>query len=210
MLLLAVPLLSVTSYSPAAEVKPDTGSVRPGKEAASPNDIRSVDFNNFTFQLSNAARVTLRAGRRVKVSNGKFETRDGSLGVTRQLYGDLTGDGKDEAVVIVTWALEGANWWGTDIYVFTLKDRLTQLALISEDATEHDYHRWYPVSPTTSEGNVWRTLDDEIVIEDRMLVVQRYVGGPHCCPEYISTLKYRWNGEGFVLEGKPHKKKFES
>ncbi|MDD3473689.1 MAG: hypothetical protein PHS86_12975 [Syntrophaceae bacterium] len=208
LMLLLTPAIG-SLHAQASDIKSGDEPIRRGAERVKLHDIRDVDFKNFKYQLSNAAWMTLEIARTTEVHNGEMSQHDGYFKVERQLYGDLTGDGRDEAVVIVNWGLEGANWWGTDIYVFTLADRLVQLALISEDATEHDYHRWFPSGGNASEGNVWKTLDDKITIQRQMLIIQRYVDGPHCCPENIASMIYRWDGNTFVLGSRPEKRKIE-
>src|SRR6476469_9156721 len=75
-----------------------------GITAAAQSDIHSVDFKNFAYQPYCASEATTR----IRVKNGEYskETPQGGyvdhfyfnvMGVT---YGDVTGDGQDEAVVL--------------------------------------------------------------------------------------------------------------
>jgi hypothetical protein len=94
---------------------------------ASP-DIHAVDFRNFTympscadFAAANEPKVAL------KTVDGKFEGAAGSdlkgflFEVRDVAYGDLTGDGKDEAVVRTLCNTGGSGSFDEEL-VFTLKD----------------------------------------------------------------------------------------
>jgi len=73
--------------------------------AVAAGDVHSVDFRNFVYFPSCADFESAEAKVPVRVTGGRFEASPGSdlegtsFEVGEILYGDLTGDGRDEAVV---------------------------------------------------------------------------------------------------------------
>jgi hypothetical protein len=112
--LLSAPLLAAsTGHTPAGQA---------------PADIHAFDFRNFTylpscadFAAANEPQVAL------KTVDGKFEGAAGSdlkgflFEVRDVAYGDLTGDGKDEAVVRTLCNTGGSGSFDEEM-VFTMKD----------------------------------------------------------------------------------------
>ncbi len=76
-----------------------------GLAPAAPPDLHRTDFRNFTYQPSCADFESAEAKVPVRVEAGRFYGKEGTptegvfFEVQEILYGDLTGDGKDEAVV---------------------------------------------------------------------------------------------------------------
>ncbi len=87
------------------------------------DSIRSIDFSNYTYPGSRGlfptpeyetTRFTLKGGK----------SGDGREGMTfrRAVYGDVTGDGVAEAVIILGVNTEGSAAV-SHVYIYTLKDR---------------------------------------------------------------------------------------
>ena len=48
----------------------------------------------------------------------------------------------------------------------------------------------------------------KVSLASGILQIAMAAEGPRCCPEYDATFQYKWNGNRFVLMGKPQRKKF--
>ena len=82
-------------------------------QSSSANDIHRVDFRNFSYRP-----VCLNwqeAHETVRVKDGSFSRKNPddpvTFEVTDVVYGDLTGDGIDEAVVLATCNTGGSGWF---------------------------------------------------------------------------------------------------
>ncbi|MEK6406494.1 MAG: hypothetical protein AABN34_05980 [Acidobacteriota bacterium] len=75
-------------------------------QRAAGNDIHRVDFRNFTYRPSCLEGDTPGKSEAVKVTNGSFSRSDPDNALNFEIrridYGDLTRDGRDEAVVLTT------------------------------------------------------------------------------------------------------------
>lgn len=184
-----------------AQAKP--GSHRPPASGAGGNgsEIRRVDFRNFTFVKP--GKVT-----GVRLSKGKFEDEDNTYTIERIIFGDLDGDGHEEAIVsLLSEYKKAANpmegeW--VDNYVYTMRNgQVALLAMVNGSQVSRDYARDLKDPDrmcTQPFGNPSMRR-----ITHGMLVVAA-AGGGRFCPspmKYDVTLHYRWDGVRFVLAGRP-------
>lgn len=147
--------------------------------------IRSVDFRNFTFSPA-----CVEQGSKVTVKDGVFQRADPDDSVYFEvrdvIYGDLTRDGVDEAVV-ETICNTGGTGQFSDGTVYTMRGgKPVEIAALGiGDRADGGIHG--------------------IRIEDGVLVVERYgqENSGACCPEYIETERFRYDGKRFVAAGKP-------
>jgi hypothetical protein len=103
------------------------------------------------------------------------------------VYGDLTGDGKPEAVL--SYGCAGANYFGTRVWVFTGTASSLQLIGDLPDA-----------SANSAQGTVGSI--SKVTISSGVLTFtgEGYSpSAPHCCPDLVVTLVYRWTGTAFSL-----------
>lgn len=94
------------SYEFDTDCKKSSGGDDPkALEDEYPGSARQIDFLNFTYQSSLCAREFGRDGiaGTVEIHNGEFKNEEAYFGVVEDkiLYGDLTGDGRDEAIIHV-------------------------------------------------------------------------------------------------------------
>jgi hypothetical protein len=147
--------------------------------AQSRRGIRSVDFYNFTYRLNNGSRVSLK-NRNYKKYWPEMETTSTSrLAVLR--FVDLTGDGKEEAVVLIESSQTGgSNHGDNDFFVF-------------------EYHAGKPhqIFHEYREGSQGLCLKNGSII----ITAEAWEGihVPHCCPPFTETKIYRWRGSRFSL-----------
>lgn len=181
---------------------------------ANRSSIRGVDFRNFTYPLDDYLARNYRKNT-VRVRNGRFIfSRDSDYGidgikVTRIIYGDLTGDGEDEAAVLtaIGFIESGTSQQapGTYAYIYSMGNgRPVLLKIYNSESDDSDantaYRNYYRDNSTLLYGGVTR-------IESGLLVVESLAGAGRCCPEYEVTLRFRWDGQRFILAGQPQRKR---
>ncbi len=186
------------------------------KTTSSP--LASYDFKNFTYPLPrgwqnpDGSDLTLTDGRRTPVSKfigedmadeekveAKATRRIGMSYVTVK-YLDVTGDGQDEAIVILKVETTG-NAIPQLVYVYGWKDTEPQLL-------------WNFRTGDRADGGLkdMRVENGELVIElygqDRFLLGETETGkitGDEeqlCCPTYFTRTFYKWNGKNFLMQRK--------
>lgn len=170
-------------------------------------DIRRVDFLNFTYQSSLCSQDIRGISKTVKVRKGNFDNNEVYYGVVENkiIYGDVTGDGREEAIVHIGCGELAANFGLSEIFIYTLQNgRVILLAELDDKDMERDYNRYH------SNGTLWRIVDDGVRVINALLIIERFSEGSHASPEYIVTLNYRLNGTRLALSGKPNRKKLSN
>ena len=168
-----------------------------------PSDIRGIDFKNFSFpwdkKVAFADRSTWhwiawRPQTVVHVENGiRFFRETGQsdphfgprISVDTVVYGDLDGDGSEEAAVHLNYGTGGTQNWDY-LYVYKLIDGRAKLIGLL-------------VSGERGDGGLVRSA-----IQNGSLVLDfadpdRRVGD--CCSEGYIRARYRWRDGAFVEEG---------
>lgn len=154
--------------------------------ALAQGDIRRIDFNNFTYQPYCGGEEP----RDVSIKNTEFsgekQTEDSAdrfyFKAFSISYGDLNGDGSDEAFVL-TLCNAGTNNYLSEGFVYTLRNGK-------------------PVLMTRIEGgDRGHGGLRSVKLEKGIVVIERYAvdgTGDACCPEFIVSMNYKWNGREFV------------
>lgn len=197
-LFLMIMLLGVTS-----------GIAQPGgKKPSSPTvtDIRKVDFLNFTYQSSLCSQDYGKEGigKTVRVRDGEFKSKNVYFAVTGDqiIYADVTGDGREDAIVPIDCGAVGANFSRSEIDVYTVQDGHAKLlAGISDKGLEGDYRRHYPDAES-----YWGLDADGLKVKGGHLEFDVLADGSHAAPKYIVTLEYDLSGGALRLVGKPQRK----
>jgi hypothetical protein len=171
--------------------------------AQTATDIRRVDFGNFTFRIGNPP-ITMEEGIQVGACakrRGKEPTGDVWNVVPENIaYGDLDGDGREEAVVpIFANACGGTMITGERVLVYTLRGgRPTILPGFDyidegcEKGKECDFTR-SPIPLVEYDAE-----EKAIVIQNRYQTEEDAT----CCPSRYRRTWYRWDGSRF----RPYKK----
>lgn len=166
-------------------------------------DIRKVDFLNFTYTPSQCSQEYGRQGigRMVNVREGEFKNKSVYFSVVgdKIIYADLTGDGKEEAIVPVDCGAIGANFSRSEVHVYTLENgHAALLAATSDKSMERDYRANYPDA-----DGYWGINENGIKVNNGNLQIEVLVDGPHAAPKYIATMEYGLTGKILKLKGKP-------
>lgn len=181
--------------------------------------IGSFDFKNFTYPLprgwenpDGSTDITLTDGRLAPIpgtatddmsneekAEKKSKRRIGMKYVTTKFL-DVTGDGQDEALVVLKIETTGSAIPQV-VYVFSWKDGAPELI-------------WPFRTGDRADGGLKdiRTENGEMVVElygeDRFLLGQTETGkitGDEeqlCCPTHFTRTRYKWNGKSFLMQGK--------
>lgn len=171
------------------------------------NDIRQVDFLNFTYHSSLCSQEFVRdgIGKTVRVRRGEFKNKDVYFGVDkRMVYGDVTGDGREDAVVSIGCAERMANFGFSEIYLYAIQaGRATLLAEINDKDMERDYRRSYPDAEL-----FWGITNSGVKVRNGNLEIEVFADGSHATPQYIVTLEYRLSNGTFSLNRRPQRRAF--
>lgn len=199
---LTITLLCATVGAAQSKSK-QAGSTPP---SAPVTDIRKVDFLNFSYPstLCSVEFGRQGIGRTVVVRKGEFKNKSVffAVGADKITYGDLTGDGREEAIVPVDCGAITANFSRAEIYIYTLKDGHPALvAELSDKNLEQDYRRAYPDA-----DSYWGVTGDGAKIKNGNLEIEVLADGSHAAPQYIVTLQYGLSGQSFGLVGKPQRR----
>ena len=174
--------------------------------SATVTDIRKVDFLDFTYRPSLCSREYGKdgIGKTVRVQNGEFKTKNVYFAVAadRIIYADVTGDGREEAIVPIDCGAIMANFALSEVYVYTIQnERAALLAGIGDKDLERDYRRHYPDAES-----YWGVNENGLRVKEGNLEVDVLADGPHAAPRHIVTLEYRLSGKTLGLTGKPQRR----
>lgn len=156
--------------------------------------IRSVDFKNFTYQPDCAGEDT----KKVTVKNGEFSSEKQADGyvdrfyfkVMSVAYGDLNGDNSEEAVVLTVCNTGGTGNF-TEGFVYTLKDGKPALFATIPGGDRAD-------------GGLRSAR-----VDNGQLVVDSNDPGPDggaCCPQFVITTRYDVSSGKLKQVGKEDKR----
>ena len=180
--------------------------------------LGKIDFKNYSYPLPrgwqnpDGSDLTLINGKLEPVAadadlgmdpeeaaNAKSQPRIGGSYVTTRSF-DVTGDGQDEALVIIKIETTGSAIPQV-VYVYTYKDEKPELI-------------WYFRTGDRADGGLkdLRPENGQLVVElygqDRFLLGEtetaKVTGDEEqiCCPTFFTRSVYKWNGKNFLMQGK--------
>lgn len=139
--------------------------------------LRQVEFSNFTFVRSDSAEI-------ISLRNGTFDGPNyHSYHLMRVAYGDLTGDGTEEAIVLLRGQNTRTSPTLDELFIYTLKAGKAVLLTDFEGAVRGEY--------ILSVGSTFTFRVDE-----QVLILNRAVRASdrEYAPMHYYTIKYRWDG----------------
>jgi len=150
------------------------------KSSTSDHSIRSIDFANFTYPHDcvgiHKKEFTLRNGEEQK-SMDKVPMRLSYLS-----YGDVTSDGKEEAMVVLSVSFTGGTMRLHCVYVYTLEGERPKLL-------------WTFDTGDRANGGL-----RQVYAESGQLIVERYKKTDNdgdCCAALITRTRYQWQNGRF-------------
>ncbi len=183
------------SPSPSMSIVKNPTQVIANPSPASP--IRKIDFKNFTYPWyptdytppHGERKITLRDGE-MKVDAAKNTDRLWAS-LANVSYADLTGDGKEEAIVTVTTNFD-PNGSVACIFVYTLRSDEPKLL-------------WSHETGDRADGGLrsLRVEGFDLVVEQYDIKFDRAKGSYEegtalCCPKRFIRARYSWDGEHFA------------
>lgn len=189
---------AVRSADSAVNSSPSKSSAPAPFPRAQGSSIRDVNFYNFTYQwypkwndmLSERKEFTLRGGKaEIDIPSGSNEPS--AFELVNIQYGDVTGDGVEEAIVIIGMDVMG-NSMPDVVFVYTLTAGEPKMLWAHETGDRAD------------EG-----LRNVYVTGDHLLAVEQYnadklvsSGGEAsavglCCPKTFTRTFYKWHDSQF-------------
>ena len=165
--------------------------------------IRQLDFKNFTYPKLPTGKCSMA---KVSLVNGNYEARAGvkgkrpavdcwSVALGPITYGDVTGDGQEEAMVEL-YAELGGTEAAEDVYIYTLQGGKPVLL-------------WKFATGDRADGGLRR-----IAAENGELLVELFGVGTAigkklygtedagaCCPRHFTRTRYKWVGTKFQQVG---------
>jgi hypothetical protein len=166
--------------------------------------IRKVDFKNFVYPKLPTAKCSMDE---VRLQNGRYEAPADvagkrpapdcwSIKLGRITYGDVTGDGNEEAIVEL-YAEAGGTEAAEDVYVYTIADGKAVML-------------WKFATGDRADGGLRRIAAEqgELVVDlfgmgtaiGKKLYGTENVGA--CCPKHFTRTKYMWDGTRFRVAGR--------
>ena len=195
-----VPIISNTQVSPTPQMPNLQAEILDDRYKTTDAPISRFDFKNFTYPFPRGWQDV--DSREFTLDGGKRPMSEDKIGVSylTTKFFDATGDGEDEAFVILKIDTAGPTITQV-VYVFTWKEEQPKLI-------------WHFRTGDRADGGLKdiRPENGEIVIE--LFGQDRYILGEvetmkitgdeehFCCPTHFTRTRYKWNGSNFPLQGK--------
>lgn len=168
------------------------------------SQIRKIDFLNYSYQSSAVCSEDAGIPKTVKVSNGTFKDGDKFYITAKDEigYGDVNGDGIEDAVVQIRCGSTAGTFRAFEIHAYTFKNgRVKLLARLDSNDVERDY------KATFTDGVVFYPGETAPKIQNGHLMAQALTDGSFASPENVATFDYKLSKGKFVLTGKPTRTK---
>lgn len=174
-------LASLVLVAACGGSKPNTVA-NAGGGGASP--IRSIDFLNRTYQSGDAGAITVKDGEASFEVDPCMPDIQGWFNVTPPSYGDVDGDGVEDALVVTAFNGGGTGTF-TEGEVYAMRAGATEPVVIGQ-------------IPGGDRGD--GGLSD-VRIENGKILVERFMSMDDdgaCCPSKIQKEVWAWDGHAFV------------
>jgi hypothetical protein len=160
--------------------------------------IRATDFRNFRYPFQGTAWTLIDGEER---GAGDDEDPEWRYEFSNVSYGDLTGDGREEAVVTITAETGGTmvpHW----VFVYAAGPRDPEL-LWSFETGDRTQGGLKGVS--VDEGTLVVELFGKNMVpsDPETFGAEDDTAQGACCPSVFTRTRYAWTGRAFVLHGAP-------
>jgi predicted dehydrogenase len=178
-------------YHSGENLHPSNPKLSPTPLPSPDTSIHKIDFGNFIYPAEpifpEKGKFTFR--------NGKNEDENFLVVISYLEYSDVTGDGDEEAIVVLGYSTQGTATYKT-VYIYTLEKGEPELL-------------WAFNTGDRADGGLRRTIG-----ENGTLLVELYGKGTTpkdlsnkeesgaCCPISFTRTRYQWNGKHFQQKGK--------
>src|SRR5262249_48433043 len=168
---------------------------------SSPNKtIRSVDFRNFSYPKTKELYSPNSTKRSFRLKDGLLpEIRDKQgdvvgegVGLRKVSYGDITGDGQEEAIVILSYLTWGSGIFNC-VYIYAWDHSRPKL-LWAFDTGDRAHGGLRRVKSVNGRLLVELYGDGKIIGKDFYTIDKPFRGA--CCPMFFTRAWYKWTGNG--------------
>ena len=176
-------------------------------QSAPKKSMRSVDFRNFSYPETEELHIPHTRKRSFMLKDGELpETRDkqgfvDGMGIylSSVSYGDVTGDGKEEAIVTLS-IVTGGSALPDIVYIYTMKGSKPRLlwAFVTGDRADGGLRR-----VKAENGYLLVELYGNRRILGKDLCAEDKTNRGACCPTFFTRARYKWTGNAFRLASKP-------
>ena len=180
-------------------------AIIPGGESGLLGDgLNSSADPNYTYPASDHTssttgiphEIVLRDGQQSLVSSTGKQV---DIGITKIIYGELTGDNAYEAVVRISTIIVGTEYGTDDLYVFSkISGKPELLGIISEYDLDAIYLKYFP-------GGVLSHGLTGVSVHDRVLEIEKNVVTGANEPKSNVRFSFRVEGGKLTLSGVPVK-----
>ncbi len=166
---------------------------------------RSVSRDNFMNRFYPLNESGFTTGTEwLQVTNGRYEDREDPLSLSYLyfeirdvVFGDLTGDGNEEAAVVAIYGSNSGSFFRTDTYIFSCVARRVRLiGILKQSRIAED-----------SNMAVQESARNSISIRNNTLFVTHGTEGSRPSPEFITTFQYRIIGGRLLPQGRPMRRR---
>ena len=165
-------------------------SAQPSPQPGS--SIRLIDFANFTYP---SKPVYMEGAKTFTLQNGRYpgvEERD-RIGLASLIYGDATGDGNEEALIVINMSVRGTAI-PYFVYIYSMENQKPRLlwAFAAGDRADGGLRQ---VAAAGGEliielYGIGKTIGKDLYADDGMT-------GGDCCPTHFTRARYNWQGNAF-------------
>lgn len=165
-------------------------------------DIQNVNFKNRLYPLNESGFTENTQW--LRVFNGRYEDRSVPTSVSFLyfeiadiVFGDLTGDGKDEAVVAAIYGSNSGSFFLTDTYVFgCVGGKVKLIDILKQSRIEKE-----------SKMLVHESLKKSVKISNGILSLAYGTEGARSSPEFTTTFRYKLSKGNLVVYQRPIRRK---
>lgn len=167
--------------------------------------VRQIDFKNRTYPLRESGFT--KGNKRLHVNNGHYDEHDNPeatlaflyFEIKDVVYGDLTGDGREEAAVVTNYGSNSGNFYLTDTYIFGCSaGKVKLIGILKESRIEND-----------SGLLMHESVKRPVRIRNGILYVTHRTGGSHPSPDFVTTFRYKIVHGKLVSRGRPINRKVD-
>jgi hypothetical protein len=160
--------------------------------------IRKVDFANFTYPIDPGLKGRHARKQTFTLTNGNFSGANNAVGMrfSRVSYGDVTGDGNDDAIVELGVDTDGGTAIIKAVYIFTWRNNRAR-------------YLWSFVSGDRADGGLRNVYADKGQLVIELFGKGTRIGGKIfgtesggvCCPSSVTRTRYIWDSGRFLRRG---------
>jgi hypothetical protein len=176
-------------------------------QSAPKKSIRSVDFRNFSYPRTKGLYLPHSRNRPFRLKDGELPETRNKQGFVDEMggylsdvsYGDVTGDGQEEAIVVLDFVTGGSSMLDC-VYVYAWDQRRPKL-LWAFETGDRAYGGLRRVK--AENGYLLVELYGNGKILGKDLEAEDKTNRGACCPTLFTRARYKWTGNRFRLASKP-------